>query len=126
MNAITCNHIGFIIVGLAAINLWGGGEGTFPMKSTRINTTEPLTQEQIREAVNDGGFGAESIMGAVVRVDTIYEHGAKTYGDAQIINFSPAGAWSRHLGEVLSWGHEQSPVSVWECDDDQLKTVGLA
>ena len=48
MNAITCNHIGYIIVGLAAINLWGGGEGTTPMKSTRINTTEPLTQEQIR------------------------------------------------------------------------------
>lgn len=125
MNAITCNQIGFIIVGLAAIKTWGGGEGTIPMMSTRINTTELPTQEQIREAVNDGGFGAKSIMGAVVRVDTIYEHGAKTYGDAQIVNFSPAGAWSHHLGEVLSWGHEQSPVSVWECDDDQLKTVGL-
>ena len=126
MNILSCKQIGFQIVGMAAISLWGGGEGTIPMYATRINSDVPPTMEQIRAAVNDGGFGCQSIMGAVVRVDTLYEHGAKTYGEAQLINLSPAGAWTRHLGKVLSWGHDNSAVSVWDLSDSDLSIIGLA
>jgi len=125
MKSLTCKLIGFQIVGMAAINLWGGGEGTIPMYPTRINSNEPPTLAQIQDAVNDGGFGCESILGAVVRVDALYEHGAKTYGEAQLINNAHAGSWTVRLGEVLSYGHPESDVSVWDLPESELKHLQL-
>ena len=125
MKSLTCKLTGYQIVGMAAIKLWGGGEGTIPMYPTRINSNEPPTLSQIQTAVNDGGFGCESILGAVVRVDSLYEHGAKTYGEAQLINNAPDGSWSARLGEVLSYGHVGSEVSVWDLPKSELRCLQL-
>lgn len=121
--SITVNQIGFIIVGMSALNLLGGGEGTIPMKPVKLMQHEYPTEQQIREAVNYNGFGVESILGAVVRVDTLYEYGAKEYGEEQLVNFYPR--CSHLLGKVLSWDHPESPVNVWSLPDDQLKQIGL-
>ena len=115
---ITVQAIGFQIVGLTALALWGGGEGVIPMEPVKLAQEGFPTQEQIREAINDNGFGVECMEGAIVRVDTLYEHGARTYGDAEFINL--AGYSDKHVLQLLSIGHPESPVSIWELDDDTL------
>ena len=122
---MTVKQIGYVIVGMTALSLWGGGDGNIPMKPVKINQESFPTAEQIREAINDGGFGCEFMEGAVVRVDTLFEHGARTYGEAQYINLDK-GYSDRHVMEVLSWGHPDSPVSIWELDDTTLAKGGLA
>jgi hypothetical protein len=78
------------------------------------------TDEQIREAINDNGFGVECMEGAVVRVDTLYEHGAREYGEAQFVNLEK-GYSDHHVLRLLSIGHEESPVCIYELDDETLK-----
>lgn len=121
---MTIKRIGFQIVGMTALALWGGGEGTIPMEPVRLEQEAFPTEQQIREAINDNGFGVECMEGAVVRVDTIWEHGAKTYGDARFVNISHYS--DKHVLEVLSIGHEQSPVDIWDLDDETLAKGGLA
>lgn len=121
---MTIKRIGFQIVGMTALALWGGGEGTIPMEPVRLEQETFPTEQQIREAINDNGFGVECMEGAVVRVDTIWEHGAKTYGDAQFVNISNYS--DKHVLEVLSVGHPDSCVDIWDLDDDTLARGGLA
>lgn len=118
-------QVGYQIVGMTALDLWGGGEGVIPMEPVKLTQESFPTTEQIRESINDNGFGVQAMEGAVVRVDTIWEHGAKTYGEAQYINLEN-GYTDRHVMEVLSWGHPDSPVSIWELDDATLAKGGLA
>ena len=115
---LTVKAIGFQVVGMTALALWGGGEGVIPMEPVRLAQESFPTQEQIREAINDNGFGVECMEGAVVRVDTLYEHGAKTYGKAQFINLARYS--DKHVLQLLSIGHEDSPVGIWELDDETL------
>ena len=115
---MTVNQIGFQIVGLTALALWGGGEGVIPMKPVTLHQESFPTEEQIRESINDNGFGVECMEGAVVRVDTLYEHGAKTYGEEQFINLS--GYSDSHVLNLLNTDHPESPVSIWKLDDDIL------
>jgi hypothetical protein len=121
---MTVQAIGFQIVGLTALALWGGGEGVIPMEPVRLAQESFPTQEQIREAINDNGFGVECMEGAIVRVDTLYEHGAKTYGDAEFINLADYS--DKHVLQLLSIGHEDSPVGIWELDDETLAKGDLA
>ena len=122
---ITIKQIGYIIVGMTALDLWGGGEGVIPMKPVTINQESFPTAEQIRESINDNGFGVQAMEGAVVRVDTIFEHGARTYGEAQYINLDK-GYSDEHVMEVLSWGHPDSNVSIWDLSDEDLAKGGFA
>ena len=115
---MTVQAIGFQIVGLTALALWGGGEGVIPMEPVKLAQESFPTQEQIRDAINDNGFGVECMEGAIVRVDTLYEHGARTYGDAEFINL--AGYSDKHVLQLLSIGHPESPVDIWDLDDDTL------
>ena len=121
---MTVKQIGYVIVGMTALSLWGGGDGNIPMKPVKINQESFPTAEQIREAINDGGFGCEFMEGAVVRVDTLFEHGARTYGEAQYINLS--GMSDKHVMEILSWGHPESYVSIWQLPDEVLAKGGFA
>ena len=115
---MTVQAIGFQIVGLTALALWGGGEGVIPMEPVKLAQESFPTQEQIRDAINDNGFGVECMEGAIVRVDTLYEYGACTYGDAEFINL--AGYSDKHVLQLLSIGHPDSPVDIWDLDDDTL------
>ena len=121
---MTVQAIGFQIVGMTALALWGGGEGVIPMEPVKLAQESFPTEEQIREAINDNGFGVECMEGAVVRVDTLYEHGAKTYGEAQFINLS--GYSDKHVIQLLSIGHPDSPVDIWELDNETLAKGDLA
>ena len=121
---MTVKAIGFQIVGMAALALWGGGEGTIPMEPVKLAQESFPTEQQIREAINDHGFGVECIEGAVVRVDALYECGAKVYGEAQFVNL--AGYSDKHVLEVLSWGHPESSVDIWDLDDSVLAKANLA
>ena len=121
---MTVQAIGFQIVGMTALALWGGDEGVIPMQPVKLAQESFPTEEQIREAINDNGFGVEFMEGAVVRVDTLYEHEAKTYGDAQFINL--AGYSDKHVLQLLSIGHPDSPVDIWELDDDTLAKGDMA
>ena len=115
---MTVQAIGFQIVGLTALALWGGGDGVIPMEPVRLAQESFPTEEQIREAINDNGFGVEFMEGAIVRVDTLYEHGARTYGDAQFINLARYS--DKHVLQLLSIGHPDSTVDIWDLDDDTL------
>ena len=121
---ITVRAIGFQIVGLTALALWGGGEGVIPMKPVNLTQECFPTKEQIREAINDNGFGVECMEGAIVRVDTLFEYGARTYGDEEFINL--AGYSDKHVLQLLSIGHQESPVSIWDLDEETLTKGDLA
>ena len=120
---MTVKLVGFQIVGLTALALWDGSEGTIPMKPVKLVQTTYPTQEQIRESINDNGFGVECMEGAVVRVDALYEHDARTYGEAQFINL--AGYSDKHVLQLLSTGHPEAPVSVAKLDEDLLAANDL-
>lgn len=120
---ITVKQIGYQIVGLTALALWGGGEGTIPMEPVKLTQEDFPTEQQIRDAINDNGFGVECMEGAVVRVDTIYEHGAKTYGDALFVNLSRYS--DKHVANVLCNGHPDSTVDIWELSDKELTRLGI-
>ena len=121
---MTIKAMGFEIVGLTALLLWDDSEGTIPMKPVRLRQEEFPTIEQIREAVNDNGFGCQRIEGAVVRVDTLYEYGARTYGEAQLVNMMK-GYDDRHVLKTLSIGHPDCGVNIWELDDATLAKADL-
>jgi len=121
---MTIKAIGFEIVGLAALLLWDDSEGTIPMKPVRLRQEDFPTIEQIREAVNDNGFGCQRIEGAVVRVDTLYEYGARTYGDAQFVNMIK-DCHDSHVLKLLSIGHPDCAVNIWELDDATLAKADL-
>lgn len=103
---------GFTIVGLSLISLWGGGEGNIPMTPVRLEQSEFPSVQQIREAINDGQYGCESILGVIYRVDTNYELGARECGDTKFINLS--GMPDKYVLDRLAYSHEDSPVSVFE------------
>ena len=69
---MTVQAIGFQIVGMTALALWGGGEGVIPMEPVELTQESFPTEEQIREAINDNGFGVECMEGAVVRVESTW------------------------------------------------------
>ena len=110
---MTVQAIGFQIVGLTALALWGGGEGVIPMEPVKLAQESFPTEEQIREAINDNGFGVECMEGAVVRVDTLYEHGAKTYGDAQYINLGKGYRWTSGIWTTIRWQRATWPDTFY-------------
>lgn len=122
---MTVQAIGFQIVGMTALALWGGGEGVIPMKPVKLYQEEFPTEQQIRESINDNGFGVECMEGAIVRVDTLYEYGAEIDGDAQYINLDK-GYSDKHVLRLLSIGHPESSVDIWDLDDNILAKGGLA
>lgn len=67
---ITLHFSHFVCKGTSQINFWGGGKGTITMDPFRIS--EGYTEENLKECINDGGFGCESIDGAVIDVYAVY------------------------------------------------------
>ena len=71
---VTLEQTGWKVEGLALINLWGGGQGEIPIKPSTIPLGK-LTKESLHRAINDGGFGCESIQSATLYVGEIYQGG---------------------------------------------------
>jgi hypothetical protein len=75
MKQITLQQTGYVIKGLATLNLWGGGQGEIEMNAVTI-PCDKLTHKNILRCINDGQFGCESIECAIVQIYDDYNNGA--------------------------------------------------
>lgn len=120
----TVKQIGYLIVGLAALSFTDGQEGTIPMKSVRLMQDSYPTEQQIHDAVNGGSYWTEDVAAAVVRIDTLYELGARERGqEAKLVCLQPCNI--PHVLNVLSWGYPECAVSVWDLPEETLSKYGL-
>jgi hypothetical protein len=60
------------IGGFSTISLWGGGVGEMEMTPFEAPLNATLTE--LKNGVNDGGFGCERILEAVLEVAVVYQH----------------------------------------------------
>ena len=79
---IVLQHTGYVLKGISALTMWGGGEGTINMKPFGL---DKLGLHAIIEGINDNGFGVESVDGAIVDVYIDYS-GTLVYHDSILIN----------------------------------------
>ena len=63
MKNITLKRIGFIIKGTSDIKPWGGGQASIEMTPFKVKHLKEL-----KEGINDAGFGVEKINGAICEV----------------------------------------------------------
>ena len=63
MKTITLNKVGYLIKGVADVKPWGGRQACIDMEPFKVKHLK-----DIKENLNDGGFGVESINGAVVYI----------------------------------------------------------
>ena len=68
MKNITLKLTDYVIKGVADLNLWGGGKGSIQMDSFHIDKIK-----DIKNNLNDAGFGVESINGGVCDIYRNYE-----------------------------------------------------
>ena len=60
--------------GVVLGNLWGGGTGAYKAKTLKADTKEELIKqatEKLNDGSLDGGMGFESLIGAILDVETI-------------------------------------------------------
>lgn len=68
----------YIISGVALINTWSEQTGAYMMTPFEIQaddfTTKEAFMKDIRERINDGGFGAQKILGGYIVITACYFH----------------------------------------------------
>jgi len=71
---ITIPFSHFLVIGTAHLSLWGGETGSIEMSPTTIesNGHKVPPEDVIATAINDNGFGCESIIEAQVDVYAVY------------------------------------------------------
>lgn len=74
MKTKTISQTGFLITGVADLTLWGGDNGCIEMTPFEVDAP---TEENILANLNDGGFGTQSINGAICDIWEYYETGYK-------------------------------------------------
>lgn len=77
-NKIEINLQKYIISGVALIDTWTDHTVAYLMTPFEIQaddfTTKEAFMKDIRERINDGGFGAKSILGAYIVITACYYH----------------------------------------------------
>jgi hypothetical protein len=73
MRTKTITQTGIVVKGTATLNLWGGGQGTIDMSPVFIPYGK-ITKNNILRAVNDAGFGCESIENAEIDIYIKYDN----------------------------------------------------
>jgi len=68
MKTITLKQTGYYITGLAIVKPWGGGRAYISMNSFNVKKLK-----DIKDNINDNGFGVEAILGAICEIYTNYE-----------------------------------------------------
>jgi hypothetical protein len=68
MKSITLHFTDYVIKGIADVTAWGGGNARIKMASFHVKNLK-----DIKENLNDNGFGVESINGAICEVYLNYE-----------------------------------------------------
>lgn len=82
---ITVKQIGYRIHGVTMFRMWGGGDATIDMEPVILKQESFPTEEQIREAINDNGFGCEFYWGALIAVDTLWTDNVTDYGEERLV-----------------------------------------
>lgn len=78
-------QIGYLVGGLANINLWGGGQGEIEMHPKTIFLNE-LSKDNLLRCVNDGGFGCESIEDVTMDIFDLFENNYSEFNRTIIIS----------------------------------------
>ena len=71
MKELILDHKGYTISGVVQIQLWGGGTGHVEMDDAFIPTDE-LSHNAIKNCINDGRFGCQSILKAEITISNTY------------------------------------------------------
>jgi len=77
---ISLNLTHIKVRGSAVLNLWGGGQGKIKMDSVLI-PVKNFNKTAMLKAVNDGGFGCQSIESAEIHLFLVYngQHGYEVF-----------------------------------------------
>lgn len=78
------------IQGAALIKTWDGNVGGIKMEE-RFTKDDLNDHKNCIPFINDGGFGCQQILSAVVEVFKVYEHGAKTFWYNEDFNLTDPG-----------------------------------
>ena len=73
-NEITLKRCGYYVTGVSDLTMWGGENACIEMKGFKVDHLR-----EIREKINDNGFGVQSINGAICDIFDLYEKGVKEY-----------------------------------------------
>jgi hypothetical protein len=68
MKSIKLRLVDYVIKGISDLSLWGGGKGCIEMKPFHVKSLK-----EIKENLNDNGFGVEKINGAICDIYRNYE-----------------------------------------------------
>lgn len=68
--SIKLNFTNYRVAGVADVTMWGGGRACIEMTPF---TVDKLDKTSLLEGINDGGFGVQSINGAVCDVSENFE-----------------------------------------------------
>ena len=97
MNTITLKQQGYLIKGVSDLTPWGGGNAAIQMTSFKVSTLK-----EIKDGINDGGFGVENINGAVCDVYRLYKGNGEYDSDYSVF------ARTLFIGKISDNTHEYS------------------
>ena len=75
---ITLKLTGYRVSGVAYVTTWYGEKATIEMEPYEIET-DSFSEEEIREGINDNGFGVRSIDGADCWIAKVYGYYGYSY-----------------------------------------------
>jgi len=81
MKSLNRKFVGFHIKGLADVTDWYGHNGCIPMTSFDVDHLK-----EIKDNINDGGFGAMEVNGAICAVFKKYENNHIEFARDVVIN----------------------------------------
>lgn len=83
--AISLKRRGYKFTGTALISLWGGGTRTIQIKEFILKSRK-LTHTNIKRSINDGYFGCQAILSAIVKVYDLYDYDFTQYNRTITLN----------------------------------------
>ena len=82
---LTLALTGYIVKGTADVKPWGGGNACIQMDAFEV---EKIDKSTLKKHINDGGFGVESINGAICDIFENYEGTLKYIKTVEVGNIS--------------------------------------
>lgn len=83
---ITLSFSNYVVKGLADVTPWGGGDACIEMDPFNLKS---IKDEDLLKNLNDGGFGVESINGAICDIYENYEGTLKFLRTKRVGRVSP-------------------------------------
>jgi len=86
---VTLKQVGYLVEGIAIINMWGGGRGFVDMDKRKLPLGK-MCKSNLLSCINDGRFGCESFEGADIMVSDLYENGYSEFNRTFYVKARPA------------------------------------